>query len=260
MAVLATVAVLGAPCTQDRPPVPSATEGPVDGEEDGKPRCRDRPGLGVEGFVLVKSRDQDQGEHIAVREEYRDERGRRLYYLLGILGAIGEGLPTVARLELADGTPAVLLGTARTSTWILFWEGRFPCPQMAVVGNGITRSDFVDLLVQSGILGARAVEAILPAGLTEWVAVFRTAADLNKLDADTDALLQLAPHNLIVGPVDCHEGLSGRLGVPPGSYFSGVVGESRQEVERAATAAAESPRFREKPLLVDEFTVVCLAD
>jgi hypothetical protein len=216
--------------------------------------------MGLEGFVLVKSRDLDQGEHIAVREEYRDQRGRRLYYLLGILGAIGEGLPTAARLEMADGTPAVLLGTARTSTWVLFWEARFPCPQMAVVGNGITRADFIDLLVRSGVLGARAVETILPAGLTEWVAVFRTAADLNRLDADTDALLELAPHNLIVGPVDCHQGLSGRLGVTQGSYFSGVVGESQAEVERAVSDAAESPRFRKKPILVDEFKVVCLAD
>jgi hypothetical protein len=92
------------------------------------------------------------------------------------------------------------------------------------------------------------------------VAVFRTAADLNRLDADTDALLELAPHNLIVGPVDCHQGLSGRLGVTPGSYFSGVVGENQAEVERAVSDAAESPRFRKKPILVDEFKVVCLAD
>jgi hypothetical protein len=73
-------------------------------------------------------------------------------------------------------------------------------------------------------------------------------------------LLEQAPHNLIVGPVDCHQGLSGRLGVTPGSYFSGVVGENQAEVERAVSDAAESPRFRKKPILVDEFKVVCLAD
>jgi hypothetical protein len=131
---------------------------------------------------------------------------------------------------------------------------------MAVVGNGISKGDFIDLLVQSGIIGARAVEAVLPPGLTEWVAVFRTAADLNMLDEDRDALLEAVPRNLIIGPVDCHVGLSERLGVPPRSYFSGVVGESEAEVQRAVAAAAQSPRFQRDPLVLGEFRVVCLAD
>jgi hypothetical protein len=37
-------------------------------------------------------------------------------------------------------------------------------------------------------------------------------------------------------------------------------GENQAEVERAVSDAAESPRFRKKPILVDEFKVVCLAD
>jgi hypothetical protein len=148
-AVLAT-AILAASCTGDRP-----IEGGTAGAGHEKPRCEARPGRGVEGFVLVRTRDIDEGAHVAVREEYRDRQGRRLFYLLGLFGEIGEGLPVLEEYELVNGQRGRFLGRGRN--WILVYEDRFPCPQVAVVGNGFRRQDFLNLLVEASIIPASEV-------------------------------------------------------------------------------------------------------
>jgi hypothetical protein len=150
-ATLVAVTVLGASCTGDRPVGGASDQGPTE-PDGGKPTCQARPGRGVEGFMLVRTREIDEGEHVALREEYRDREGRRLYYLLGLFGEIGEGLAVRRQLELVNGERAVFLG--RGENWILLYEDEFPCPQVAVIGNGFRRGEFLDLLVEASIVQA----------------------------------------------------------------------------------------------------------
>ncbi|MGH2690951.1 MAG: hypothetical protein ACRDHM_00415, partial [Actinomycetota bacterium] len=91
-------------------------------------------------------------DHIGVREEYRDEDGRLLVYLLGVTGEMGEGAIVVEDVDLATGQPATLLGTEGTDAWSLVWSDEPPCPQVAIVGNGFSREAFLSTLGESGVL------------------------------------------------------------------------------------------------------------
>jgi hypothetical protein len=244
-------ALLGVGCTEDGAvrPTPAAE----------KPRCETPPGRGPEGFTLERSREFDEGDRMATRLDYRDPDGRRLVYLLGLSGGIGEGLPVVARTSLTSGEAGRFLG--RDRTWMLVWEDSFPCPQMAVVGNDFERRDFVRLVVGAGLVRPSETSSLLGAVLTEWVAVFHTATDLAELDDDTEALMEVAPRNLVVGPVGCHGGLAEALAVSEAdAYFSGVVARTRRALDRAVARASRHPLFRDGPAFAGELTVLCLAD
>jgi hypothetical protein len=245
------VAVLGASCTGDRS-APSAGAA-------GKPRCEAQPGRGAEGFVLERTREVEEGDHVALRKDYRDRRGRLLVYLLGLSGEVGEGLPFLGDVEVVTGQPARFLG--RGENWALVWEEGFPCRQMAVVGNGFRREGFVRVVVEAAILAPGSASDVLGGDLTEWVAVFHTASNPARLDRDREALAELAPRNLLVGPVGCHRGLAEDLGVDEQAYFSGVVAEGRAELEAAIGDARESPVFAGEPLLFrGQLEVLCAAD
>jgi hypothetical protein len=142
------VAVLGAGCTEDRPATTASPEG---ASPEAKPRCEARLGV-AEGFMLVRTRDNHEARSIGVREEYRDTEGATLTYLLGIYGEVGEGLPFEGDVELSGGATAGLLG--RDLTWVLRWEDEFPCEQIAVIGNGMTRQEFEELMTEAGVLGS----------------------------------------------------------------------------------------------------------
>jgi hypothetical protein len=174
---------------------------------------------------------------------------------LGLRGEVGEGLPLVREVRLVDGTPARFLGEG--GNWVLVWEDRTPCPQMAVVGNRFRQEDFIELLWKAHILDRESVFGLLPFDITEWVAVFRTAPSPEQLREDTDALLEVAPGNLVVGPVGCHQGLAEDLGVDEGSYVSGVVAETERELRMVVQVARSSPRFRDPPLVLDGFAMLC---
>jgi hypothetical protein len=247
---LAAAAMVLVTCTGD----PAASPG-----DRGKPVCDRIPGRGVEGFILEKTQRLDQTTHIAVRREYRDPEGRLLVYLLGVLGEVGEGAPVARRVELVDGTPASFVGGG--PNWLLRWGEDPPCSQMAVVGNGFRAREFAELMVDAALLTPDAVAAIDHGrALTEWVGVLRTATDLEDLDADTDALMEAAGRNLIIGPVGCHRGLAMALGVPLDASFSGVVASSRRALDRALARATAHPRLPDEPVVTGEFEVLCLAD
>lgn len=243
--------LLAAGCTQERRPVAGATP------TDGRPPqlCLERPGRGVEGFALHRSREIRYRTHVALREEYRDVEGRRLFYLRGVVGEMGEGAGEFEPVTLVDGTPATFFG--REDAWGIFWEGRHPCPQMAVIGNGIGRRDFIGLMVEARILGRGSAFRLDPFEATEWVAVFRTAPRSEALRPDTEVLLDAAPGHLIVGPVGCHEGLAGELGVEDGSYFSGVVAETKRELRTVLEIVRSEPRLSDPPLVIGEFGALC---
>ena len=125
------------------------------GEGDGSPgapRCAN-PVKGPDGWILVRTRDVREGDHVGVRQEYRDPRGRRLFFLLGISGEVGEGLPFAGTIPVADGSEARLLG--RDLTWALAWEAEPPCSATAVIGQGMPRSRFLAEMRETGIFGRR---------------------------------------------------------------------------------------------------------
>jgi hypothetical protein len=244
-------AILGAACTEEPAARPGRTAGP--------PRCDSPPGRGPEGFTLQRTREIEEIDRVATRVDYLDPEGRRLVYLLGLSGGIGDGLPVLATTILPGGPTARFLG--RGEAWMLVWEDDFPCPQMAVVGNGFDRPGFVRLLVSLGLLRPSETGPLLGEALTEWVAAFHTATDLAELDDDTDALMEVAPRSLVVGPVGCHEGLAEALGVPEAdTYFSGVVARTRGALDRAVVRASRHPLFRDGPEFAGELRVLCLAD
>jgi hypothetical protein len=65
--------------------------------------------------------------------------------------------------------------------------------------------------------------------VTEWLAVFRTATDVQELDADTAAVKAIAGGAIVVSPVNCFDGLS--VDDPGTTYILGVVAPSSEELD-----------------------------
>jgi hypothetical protein len=129
---------------------PSPRAAPPPGDAASRPRCS-APGTGLRGYVLVRTREIRYADHIGVRREFRDPRGRRLYFLLGIPGGVGEGLPVAdPQVEMGDGSVGRILGHDRI--WVLAWDAEPPCDDMAVVGNELSRESFERALRAAHIL------------------------------------------------------------------------------------------------------------
>jgi hypothetical protein len=142
----ALAVVVGVACRGTEPRQPEPSPEPT---RAGRPACA-APGTGLQGFVLVSEDERRYPDHVGARMEFRDPEGRRIFFLLGIPGEVGEGLPLVGEPSLVDGTPARLLG--EVDRWVLAWEGEPPCRDMAIVGNEIGRSDFEAVLREASIL------------------------------------------------------------------------------------------------------------
>ena len=147
---LLAVVVLGAGCTGDRPA--AAPPSPGASSEAGPPRCEASLGAPPEGFLLVRSREIRYRDHVGLREEYRHEDGRLLVHLLGVVGEMGEGASVVEDVELATGEAASLFGSGGRRGWSVVWSDEHPCPQMAVVGNGFSREEFLAAMREARIL------------------------------------------------------------------------------------------------------------
>ena len=102
------------------------------------------------GFERVERVESPQADHVAVRTSYRSEDGRELHLLAGIPGEVGEGLPLVGTLRLAEGVDARLLGA--DERWALVWGAEGVCDPYAVIGQGFDRRSFVGLLRETGFL------------------------------------------------------------------------------------------------------------
>lgn len=116
-----------------------------------RPRCDVPRGRAPEGFMLIRTADRPHPDHVGVHIVYRAPGGARLDYLVGVAGEVGEGLPLVEEVEMATGEPARLLG--RDDTWVLVWPEPPPCAQSAILGNGMDRTAFDELVEGTGILG-----------------------------------------------------------------------------------------------------------
>ncbi len=148
VAGLLATAALAAACSGGGPPGPDPPW--AAGDPGGRPRCDAAPGRSPVGFVLVGQRERRYADHVGVHETLRAPDGRRLDYLLGVTGETGEGLPLEAMLPLISGAEGRLLG--RAETWILVWDAPRPCAQNTIVGNGMTRREFLDVLRGAGVL------------------------------------------------------------------------------------------------------------
>jgi len=64
--------------------------------------------------------------------------------------------------------------------------------------------------------------------VTEWLAVFSTATDVEALDADTAAVKAIVGGAIVVSPVNCFDGLT--VDDPGTTYVLGVVAPSREQL------------------------------
>lgn len=101
--------------------------------------------------MLVRTSERRHTDHVGLHLVYRAPGGARLDYLVGVPGEVGEGLPLAGEPELATGERARLLG--RDETWVLVWPEPPPCAQSAILGNGMDREEFDEVVEGTGILG-----------------------------------------------------------------------------------------------------------
>jgi len=88
--------------------------------------------------------------HVGLRMTYADAGGRRLHFASGIAGEFGEGLRESGTFFVVTGEEATLLGSE--AGWVFVWSESGPCAQKTVTGNGFTRSEFLRVLEQSGVI------------------------------------------------------------------------------------------------------------
>jgi hypothetical protein len=100
-------------------------------------------------FASQESFREDYDDHIGIRLGFRDPDGRELHLFAGIPGEIGEGLPEAGSVTLADGGSGSLIGEQQV--WVVRWDEGDVCDPRAVLANGFTREEFLDVLADSGI-------------------------------------------------------------------------------------------------------------
>ena len=77
--------------------------------------------------------------------------------------------------------------------------------------------------------------------VTEWLGVFQVAADVNNLDADTQAVKAVVDGSIVVSPVACFEGSPSAYA--PDSYVLGVVAPTRQALDDLLAKVGRSVIF-----------------
>lgn len=103
-------------------------------------------------FVQIADVKVPSPDHIGVRVSYRGPEQQRLHFTSGIVGEFGEALPQAGEMETVDGSLGQVLGHDDGMDWIFTWIDTDVCQQRAVTGNGVTREQFVALLVRSAVI------------------------------------------------------------------------------------------------------------
>lgn len=116
-----------------------------------QPRCETEFSAPT-GFEQFENFDERYSNRVGVRFGYRDAGKRELHVFAGIPGEFGEGLPDSGEVQVTGGWPGRLLGDG--SVWVLAWNTTGPCAAHAVLGNGLTRRDFLRALKESGVIPA----------------------------------------------------------------------------------------------------------
>ncbi len=103
-----------------------------------------------DGFRVTGSIQDPYPDRIGVRIDLRADDGRELHYFAGIPGEFGEGLPEHGSIDVRGGETGELLGDG--TTWVLAWGDGTPCSPLVVLGNGIERRAFMEILANAGAL------------------------------------------------------------------------------------------------------------
>lgn len=77
--------------------------------------------------------------------------------------------------------------------------------------------------------------------LRVWIAVFRSAADPNDLEAESQELLEKAGTAVVVSPEGCFGGLRSTGDIRPGDYVLAVMAHSRSGLDAAVGRAGREP-------------------
>ena len=100
------------------------------------------------GFELVESLEDPYSDHVGVRVSLRDADGDELHLFSGIPGEFGEGLPLDSNVTVG-GVQGRLLG--QDGVWVIAWTGDGPCGVKAILSNGLSRKDFLDVVEPGSI-------------------------------------------------------------------------------------------------------------
>ena len=124
------------------------------GGADAEAPADDRPVCEVRfaapsGFAPLEPFEEQYADHVGVRLGFRDDEGREFHVLVGIPGEFQERLPEIGDIELSEGRTGFLVG--KDLVWILTWDESDVCDPRAVIGNGFTQEEFVDVLEEAGL-------------------------------------------------------------------------------------------------------------
>ncbi|MEX1046977.1 MAG: hypothetical protein WD757_00790 [Actinomycetota bacterium] len=121
--------------------------GPVtDRSDPGKCEIEFRP---PGSFELENQVEVEGTDPVGVRFSYSD-RERRIHFTSGIPGEFAEGFPKSGEFFVVTGEPGTLLGEG--SDWVFVWSGAASCSPRTVTGNGFSRTEFLRVLDQSGVI------------------------------------------------------------------------------------------------------------
>ena len=238
------------------------------GAESGVPACNARP-VDPPGFEPVATEKVEGDQRSGYRYAYRGLSGGQVAFYYGVTTDAGGSLPKAGRLPLASVGAGQLTGQG--SDWTFSWTAQFPCDRMRVVGTGLSKEAFLQVLSMSGATpfeeeegeggGVEGgvgeteeelegeiegeTEGALPPGgpAIEWVAVFGSARDPDDLDRVRRELENRTGGNAVVSPVSCWKGLAQRLGVARGSYVAGLVAVTGNELDFRIEQAGGAPTF-----------------
>ena len=235
------------------------------GAEGRVPACNARPADPAD-FEPVASERIEGEERSGYRYAYRGPSGEQVAFYYGVTTDAGGGLPKAGRLPLATLGGGQLSGQG--SEWSFIWNEQFPCDRMRVVGSGLSKKEFIQVLSLAhvipleeeegeggaGIEGGAGeaeeelegeIEGALPPGgpAIEWVAVFGTARDPKDLDRARRELEQRAGGDVVVSPASCWKGLAQRLGIPRDAYVAALVAVTGNELDFRIEQVGGAPTF-----------------
>jgi hypothetical protein len=119
--------------------------------DDDPERC-DVPFTVPAGFEVTGGIEDPYDDRIGVRIDLEGDGRRELHFFVGIPGEFGEGLPDEGSLPMTAGGEGSLLG--RDDVWAFVAGTGGGCADTAVLGSGLDRGEFVDVLREVGAVSA----------------------------------------------------------------------------------------------------------
>ncbi len=238
LAALALITVVSAGC------------GAADLGADGSlPACNARPVEPADYEPIATERIEGETRS-GYRYAYRGPAGEEVAFYFGVSTDAGADLPKVTQLPLATLGGGQLSGQG--SEWTLTWNDQFPCDRMRVVGNQITKKEFVRVLSLARVIPSEEEEgeAGAPPGVVEaeeelegeieglptgpaleFVGVLATALEPGGLRPTPPRLERLVGDNAWSGAVHCWRGLARSLGVAKDDWMVAVVARTGNELD-----------------------------